>query len=142
MNVHTVYFDCMSVFMLESFVLIVFYLFCSTTMAHLDRLLIQGIRSFGPDDGDAQRIKFLSPLTLILGQNGCGKTTIIESLKYAVSGDLPPGAKQGQLFVHDPKISRKIEVSHYVLLVPVFSLNSTTTPVQNGGDLSARWSIT
>ncbi|XP_033607955.1 DNA repair protein RAD50 [Cryptotermes secundus] len=102
-------------------------------MAHLDRLLIQGIRSFGPDDGDAQRIKFLSPLTLILGQNGCGKTTIIESLKYAVSGDLPPGAKQGQLFVHDPKISRKIEVSHYVLLVPIFSLNSTTTPLQFTG---------
>jgi DNA repair protein RAD50 len=98
--------------MLESFVLILFHLhFYSDTMAHLDRMLIQGIRSFGPEDRDLQRIKFHSPLTLILGQNGCGKTTIIESLKYAVTGDLPPGAKQGQLFVHDPKISRRVEVS-------------------------------
>jgi DNA repair protein RAD50 len=110
----------------------------SSTMAHLNRLIIQGIRSFGPDDGDTQNIKFSSPLTLILGQNGCGKTTIIESLKYAVSGDLPPGAKQGQLFVHDPKISRKVEVSHCVLCVLFFILNSTPTSVQNCVDLTAR----
>ena len=35
--------------------------------------------------------------------NGCGKTTIIESLKYAVTGSLPPGNKSGQSFVHDPR---------------------------------------
>ena len=32
-----------------------------------------------------------------------GKTTIIESLKYAVTGTLPPGNKSGQSFVHDPR---------------------------------------
>ena len=32
-----------------------------------------------------------------------GKTTIIESLKYAVTGSLPPGIKSGQSFVHDPR---------------------------------------
>ena len=32
-----------------------------------------------------------------------GKTTSIESLKYAVTGSLPPGIKSGQSFVHDPR---------------------------------------
>lgn len=31
------------------------------------------------------------------------RTTIIESLKYAVSGSFPPGSNKGQAFVHDPK---------------------------------------
>lgn len=31
------------------------------------------------------------------------RTTIIESLRYAVTGALPPGAKSGQAFVHDPR---------------------------------------
>lgn len=35
--------------------------------------------------------------------SGCGKTTIIEALKYSVTGSLPPGNKSGQSFVHDPK---------------------------------------
>lgn len=33
----------------------------------------------------------------------CGKTTIIESLKFAVCGSLPPGKTAGQAFVHDPR---------------------------------------
>ena len=32
-----------------------------------------------------------------------GRTTIIESMKYAVTGSLPPGKNAGQSFVHDPK---------------------------------------
>jgi DNA repair protein RAD50 len=31
------------------------------------------------------------------------RTTIIESLKYAVTGAFPPGNKSGQAFVHDPR---------------------------------------
>lgn len=31
------------------------------------------------------------------------RTTIIECLKYAVSGAFPPGNKNGQAFVHDPR---------------------------------------
>lgn len=44
---------------------------------------------------------------MIVGANGCGKTTIIECLKYACTGALPPGARNGQSFVHDPKVQRK-----------------------------------
>mmetsp|Transcript_27257 Transcript_27257/g.40242 ORF Transcript_27257/g.40242 Transcript_27257/m.40242 type:complete len:1418 (-) Transcript_27257:229-4482(-) len=71
-------------------------------MASINKLSIRGIRAFSPDD-DEQVIEFLFPVTVIVGANGCGKTTIIESLKYAVTGALPPGKNAGQSFVHDPK---------------------------------------
>lgn len=80
-------------------------------MSSVEILKIQGIRSFGPDRQDEAIIEFSTPLTLILGQNGCGKTTIIEALKYAVCGELPSGTESGSGFVHDPKLADMIEVS-------------------------------
>lgn len=80
-------------------------------MSSIDRLQIQGIRSFGPEKNDVAVIKFYSPLTLILGQNGCGKTTIIESLKYATCGELPAGTDGGSGFVHDPELANSHTVS-------------------------------
>ena len=74
-------------------------------MASISKLSIRGVRSFSPDD-EEQVIAFGYPLTIIVGANGCGKTTIIEALKYAITGALPPalGTKSGgQAFVHDPK---------------------------------------
>ena len=74
-------------------------------MASISKLSIRGVRSFSPDD-DEQVIAFGYPLTIIVGANGCGKTTIIEALKYSITGALPPalGTKSGgQAFVHDPK---------------------------------------
>ena len=67
-----------------------------------------GIRSFGAEDAEEQFITFDVPFNLILGRNGCGKTTIIEALKYACTGAMPHG--QGSNFVRDPKLDRKIEV--------------------------------
>ncbi|XP_026734209.1 DNA repair protein RAD50 [Trichoplusia ni] len=79
-------------------------------MAVVKSLKIRGIRSFGPDDSDEQGISFESPLTLILGQNGCGKTTIIEALRYAITSQMPPGMGHNDCFVHDPKVNRTTEV--------------------------------
>ncbi|XP_055382426.1 DNA repair protein RAD50 [Condylostylus longicornis] len=78
-------------------------------MSSIVQLTIQGIRSFGTKAEDKQSITFSSPVTLILGANGCGKTTVIECLKYALTGELPPGSDHGKSFVHDPKIFDAME---------------------------------
>ncbi|XP_077526554.1 uncharacterized protein LOC144138242 [Haemaphysalis longicornis] len=83
-------------------------------MSMLEKLQIQGIRSFGPRETDRQVMTFFSPLTLILGSNGTGKTTIIECLRNATTGDLPPG--QGKVFIHDPKLNREMEVNAQIKL--------------------------
>ncbi|KAK4701138.1 DNA repair protein RAD50, partial [Phenoliferia sp. Uapishka_3] len=82
-------------------------------MSSLDKLAIRGIRSF--DHNDIAVIQFYTPLTVIVGHNGSGKTTIIECLKYATTGDLPPNTKGGA-FVHDPSIAGTSEVKASVKL--------------------------
>ncbi|KAK6173416.1 hypothetical protein SNE40_016870 [Patella caerulea] len=84
-------------------------------MSMIEKMSIQGIRSFGPDDQDRQVMQFFKPLTLILGPNGTGKTTVIECLKYMTTGDLPPGGKGGA-FIHDPKIAHEREVKGQIRL--------------------------
>ncbi|KAK3916030.1 DNA repair protein RAD50 [Frankliniella fusca] len=83
-------------------------------MATLKKLCIGGVRSFGADDADHQFIEFDKPFTLILGRNGCGKTTIIEALKYACTGTFPVG--QGSSFVRDPKLDRRVETRAQIKL--------------------------
>lgn len=91
-------------------------------MSRIKTLEIRGIRSFDPND--TQTIQFYTPLTLIVGKNGCGKTvrfchsfegivelprltnqqqTLIECLKYATTGEQPPNTKSGA-FVNDPSV--------------------------------------
>ncbi|KAK0199473.1 AAA domain-containing protein [Desarmillaria ectypa] len=83
-------------------------------MAALDKLAIRGIRSF--DDKQISIIEFFSPVTVIVGQNGSGKTTIIECLKYATTGDRPPNAQRGGAFVHDFGMANEKEVKAQVKL--------------------------
>uniref|UniRef100_A0A3Q4I9G6 Rad50/SbcC-type AAA domain-containing protein n=1 Tax=Neolamprologus brichardi TaxID=32507 RepID=A0A3Q4I9G6_NEOBR len=73
-------------------------------MSKINDMSILGVRSFGIEDKDKQVISFFTPVTVLVGPNGAGKTTIIECLKFATSGELPPGSK-GSAFVHDPKVS-------------------------------------
>jgi len=84
-------------------------------MASIDKLSVRGIRAFSPND-EEQVISFCFPLTIIVGANGCGKTTIIEALKYAVTGSLPPGNNSGHSFVHDPKSMGQTQVKAAVKL--------------------------
>lgn len=84
-------------------------------MSSLEKLVICGVRSFSPDRREG--IAFESPITLIVGQNGSGKTTIIECLKASISGDLPPNSKSGQYFVHDPKLNESAEVRAQIRLI-------------------------
>eukprot|EP00636_Phaeomonas_parva_P000117 CAMPEP_0118853646 /NCGR_PEP_ID=MMETSP1163-20130328/2154_1 /TAXON_ID=124430 /ORGANISM="Phaeomonas parva, Strain CCMP2877" /LENGTH=1012 /DNA_ID=CAMNT_0006786229 /DNA_START=23 /DNA_END=3058 /DNA_ORIENTATION=- len=77
-------------------------------MASIEKLSIRGIRAFSPDQECV--MEFYSPLTMIHGHNGCGKTTIIECLKYMLTGSLPPGTRSGQYFINDPKVSGAQEV--------------------------------
>lgn len=85
----------------------------SDTMSSLDKLAIRGIRSF--DDKQISVIEFFNPVTVIVGHNGSGKTTIIECLKYATTGDQPPNTRGGA-FIHDPKMANEKEVKAQVKL--------------------------
>ncbi|KAK4876667.1 hypothetical protein RN001_009173 [Aquatica leii] len=111
-------------------------------MATVEKLILFGLRSFGPHEEDKQTIKFASPLTLFLGENGCGKTTIIEALKFACSGDLPGGSKSGQGFVNDPKLSNKASTKGQVRLSMVDAKRNKyivikSVQVQNKGATSS-----
>ncbi|KAH9820100.1 hypothetical protein DFH28DRAFT_1200782 [Melampsora americana] len=79
----------------------------------IDKIAIRGIRSF--DHEQMAVMQFYSPLTVIVGHNGSGKTTIIECLKYITTGDLPPNAKGGA-FVHDPSMAGESTVMAEVML--------------------------
>lgn len=58
----------------------------------------------------------LSADLFVHDRNGCGKTTIIESLRYAITGSFPPGTKSGQAFVHDPRSIGQPTVKAHVKL--------------------------
>ncbi|OIR57915.1 MAG: DNA repair protein Rad50 [Amphiamblys sp. WSBS2006] len=76
-------------------------------MSSIEKLAIVGVRSFSPQTQNS--IEFKTPLTIILGANGAGKTTIIECLKYATTGELPPNSRAGA-FVYDPKLAHETDV--------------------------------
>lgn len=102
-----------------------FYFFLFFEMSIIKSLGISGIRNFAPGEENTpiQTIEFTRPLTLISGANGTGKTTIIESLKYATTGEFPPGS--GASFVHDPFLASENSVStnkHFLILYHINSL--------------------
>lgn len=85
-------------------------------MSSLRAISLCGVRSFGCEEADRQRVSFSRPLTLILGENGCGKTTLLEALKFALCDELPPNADHGRSFVHDPTLHRNRETRAQIRL--------------------------
>ncbi|RHZ51054.1 hypothetical protein Glove_485g11 [Diversispora epigaea] len=85
-------------------------------MSSIEKLAILGIRSYSPKGSEV--IEFHTPLTVIVGPNGSGKTTIIECLRYATTGETPPGSRVGGGggFVYDPKLGEENEVKGQVKL--------------------------
>ncbi|GAX75467.1 hypothetical protein CEUSTIGMA_g2910.t1 [Chlamydomonas eustigma] len=83
-------------------------------MCTIEKILIKGIRSFSPNNQIP--IDFEKPLTLIVGANGAGKTTVIECLKQACTGELPPNTRSGRSFIHDPKVANEVEVKAQIKL--------------------------
>lgn len=77
-------------------------------MTTLEKIGIQGIRSY--NDEDVEILEFATPITIIYGNNGSGKSTIIECLKVSCTGDFPPNAEKGKSFLHDPLISNKMNI--------------------------------
>ncbi|XP_028144824.1 DNA repair protein RAD50 [Diabrotica virgifera virgifera] len=74
-------------------------------MALLQSLQISGIRNFSPDNH--QTVYFDTPVVLFQGPNGSGKTTILETIRFALTGELPGGTTGGKGFVNEPKMSNK-----------------------------------
>lgn len=95
----------------------------------MGKMSIRGIRAFSPDRDET--IEFYSPLTMIVGANGCGKTTIIECLKYSCTGLLPPGARSGQSFINDPSMTESAEVKANIKLRFINRQNTPTVVVRS-----------
>jgi len=83
-------------------------------MSSIYKLSISGIRSFS--DQSQETIQFGKPLTLIVGTNGSGKTTIIECLRYATSSELPPNTRNGASFINDPSLHASNETKAQIKL--------------------------
>ncbi|CAG0893940.1 unnamed protein product [Cyprideis torosa] len=83
-------------------------------MTHIESVTIRGIRTFSAKQDE--KVPFKTPLTIILGDNGCGKTTIIECLKYGAIGEFPPNSSMGKTFVRDPRKTATSSVNAKVTL--------------------------
>jgi DNA repair protein RAD50 len=83
-------------------------------MTSLDKLSISGVRAYSPDA--EQVIQFFHPLTIIVGSNGSGKTTIIEALRFATTGTAPETSERGKNFVHDPRVRSEFDCLSFAIV--------------------------
>ena len=65
--------------------------------------------------------------------------TIIEALKHACTGELPPNARSGQSFVHDPKVGNTITNSIELCTVNLCASKSKNKSCINFGTTFLFW---
>merc|ERR1712071_692452 len=71
-------------------------------MTSLKHIAISGVRSYAPN---ADEVVSSNPdCTIIHGHNGSGKTSILESMKWCLSGQFPPNSNSGKTFIADPRV--------------------------------------
>ena len=90
-------------------------------MATLTKLTLKGVRAFS--DSKPAEIEFKGRITLILGANGTGKTTILECLRFAITGCMPPFSRSGKSFVNDPTLRGRTKTTASIDLHMVFLEN-------------------
>ena len=71
-------------------------------MTSLKAISVSGIRSYEPNAKEA--ISFNQECQIIHGHNGSGKTSLLESMKWCLSGQFPPTSNNGKTFISDPRV--------------------------------------
>ena len=115
-------------------------------MSRIEKMSIQGVRSFGIEDKDKQIITFFSPLTILVGPNGAGKTVsplrsrlqfmgrhVLHGEKEKRGGVLclsPPSSEQLAIFLGDLGCSKHAQSSGLEICLSVLLwLHHFHTPI-------------
>ena len=85
-------------------------------MSKLERLCLTGFRSYSSKDFELIE-EFFSPVTLLLGRNGSGKSTVLEVLRFLLCGSYPPSTANGRAFLRDPALDSQSETKACAKLV-------------------------
>nr|XP_012218827.1 PREDICTED: DNA repair protein RAD50-like [Linepithema humile] len=104
-------------------------------MAIIDSLSLRGIRNF--DENEDLSIRLFCPLTLILGPNGTGKTSLIEGLKFATTGQFPPGSNGGRSFIRNAALATTNSVRGVVTAKIIDAMGNTYTVSRTIASLKA-----
>ena len=83
-------------------------------MLRINRLIVQGFRSFGPEP---QEVQFESPLTVIWGPNSEGKTSLAEAIEFLFTGDI---ARRALLASAVDEFENSLRNAHLAAGTPTF----------------------
>ncbi len=59
----------------------------------LEKIIINGFKSFA----DKTELRFNQPITAIVGPNGCGKSNVVDALKWVLGNQSPKSLRSGQM---------------------------------------------